>query len=146
MDTIKKMINTFAYIMTGSSLSCALFLTIFAPKLEVSITLLWQIAAMSFVCALGNLIFSYKKVPSKKQMIIRTFCHYIYINAIVYSNAFLCKWLAPGLMPEILVMLLLVAVVYVIIMIVNFRNEEKIANSLNRQLRKQYPKQEDDEL
>lgn len=147
MDTIKKMIQTFAYTVAGITISTALFITIFAPKLPLNILLLWQVILMSAICAVGNLIYYSRKVPSKNQMILRIICHYFYINFVVFGGAFLWNWLTPGLIPEILVMLLLVAVVYAIITVVCFRQEEIIAYNLNRQLRKQFPEQgEEDEL
>lgn len=147
MDLVKRIINTFAYIMTGISFSTAIFITVFIPKLKFDISLIWEIVAMSAVCALGNMIYYYKRDLTKKQMKLRIIIHYLYINAVVFGGSFLWEWLTPGLIPEFLVMLLLVTVVYVIITVVTIRQEVKIAENLNRRLRKQYPiKEEVDEL
>jgi hypothetical protein len=140
-----KIVQTFAYVIAGITISASIFITLFVPGLRFTILLLWQIIIMSAVCALGNLIYYYKEVLSKRQMRIRIICHYIYINLVVLSGSFLWGWLTPGLIPEFLLMLLLIAIVYVIITFVSFRQEMKIAESINRELRKRYSSQEEDE-
>jgi hypothetical protein len=145
MDTLKKLINTFAYVIAGTTLCTALFITIFVPGLALHISLLWEMIAVSAVCSLGNFIYYYKKVLSKRQMRFRIICHYLYINAVVMGSGYLFEWMTPGLIIEFLVMLLLIAVVYVIIAMVTFRQEAKVADILNRQLRKQFPQQEEEE-
>lgn len=147
MDTMKKIIQTFAYTVAGITISTALFITIFLPKIALDVMLMWQIIVMSAICAMGNLIYHTRKALSKKQMIVRIICHYLYINFIVFGGALLWEWLTPGLIPEFLVMLLLVAVVYAIITIVCFHQEEKTAKNLNRQLHKHFPElEEEDEI
>lgn len=145
MNTIKRIIQTFAYTMAGTTISTAVFITLFVPELTFPIILIWEIIAMSAVCSLGNFIYYYKEVVSKKQMKIRILCHYLYINMVVFGGAFLWGWLTPGLITEFLVMLVLIAVVYVVIMIAIFRQEEKMAENINRQLRKCYPAWEEGE-
>lgn len=142
---VVQIVQTFAYVTTGIIISTSIFITIFVPGLRFTILLLWQIIAMSAVCAFGNLIYYYKEVLSKGQMRVRIACHYLYINLVVLSGSFLWGWLTPGLIPEFLLMLLLIAVVYVIITFVIFRQEMKIAESINRELRKRYSSQEEDE-
>jgi hypothetical protein len=68
MEILKKIIQTFAYIATGSLISAALFITIFIPKEKLEVTLLWEIIVIAAVCSLGNFIFYYKKMLTKKQM------------------------------------------------------------------------------
>ena len=145
MDTIKRLIQTFVYVVAGIIISAALFITIFIPKAELDVALLWEIIAMSAICTLGNFFYFIKKTVTKKQMISRIICHYIYINLVVFTGGYLWGWLTPGLIPEFLVMLLLITSVYAIVMIAIFREEEKMAEKFNRQLRKYYPEQEEGE-
>lgn len=145
METVKKLLQTFAYVLAGTTLCTALFITIFIPNEDLNISLLWQMIIVSAICSLGNLVYYYKRVLSKRQMRFRIICHYLYINAVVMGSGYLFEWMTPGLILEFLVMLLLIAVVYVIIAMVTFRQEAKVAEILNRQLRKQFPQQEEEE-
>ncbi len=143
MPTAKRMLNTFAYILAGYTLNCAIFITIFVPELEFHISLLWQAIALSAVCTLGNFIYYCKSILNKKQMRVRIIFHFLYINAVVVGGAILFDWITPGLNLQLLVLLLLIVALYAIITVVSFRQEKKIAEDLNRQLRKQFPEQED---
>lgn len=146
MDTLKKLFQTFAYVMAGTTISTAIFITIFVPEHKFSILLVWEIIALSAVCALGNFIYYYKEVLSKEQMKHRIICHYIYINIVVIGGGYLWGWLTPGLISEFLVMFLLVAAVYISVTITIFRQEKKTADSLNRRLRKYYPQEEEEDI
>lgn len=141
MDILKRLIQTFTYIAAGSMISAALFITIFIPKTELDVSILWEIIAMSAICSLGNFFYYLKKIVTKKQIMLRIAFHYLYINLVVFSGGYLWEWLTPGLIPEFLVMLLLITTVYAIVMIAVFHQEEKMAEKFNRQLRKYYPEQ-----
>ncbi len=145
MEILKRIIKTFSNVVTGSLISAALFITIFVPKVKLDVALLWEIIVIAAVCSLGTFILYYKRTLTKKQMKIRIICHYLYINIIVLSGGLFWEWFTPGLFPELLVMLLLIAVVYAIIMLTTFHMEEKMAEKLNQQLHKFYPEQEEGE-
>ncbi|MHB8128207.1 MAG: DUF3021 family protein [Mobilitalea sp.] len=142
MDHIKSTVQTFFYILAGVTISSAIFITIFIPNITFSIDLLWQFIIMAAVCSFGNFIFLSKSELSKKQMKIRTICHYLFVNIVVLGGAFLWKWLTSGI-PQIIVMFLLIAIVYASITIGTFRKEEKIAENLNRRLHKIYSSEEE---
>lgn len=147
MDRCKillQMAQTFSYITAGMTISAAIFITVLLPGLEFTISLLWEIIAIAAVCTLGNLIY-YKEMLSKGQMRFRIICHYSYINLVVFTGALLCGWVTPGILPQFLVMLLLVAVVYATITFVIFRKEMKVADTINQELRNRFPSGEDEE-
>jgi hypothetical protein len=145
MEILRRIVQTFAYVMAGITISAALFITIFIPEEVFQIELLWQIIILSAVCSLGNFIYYFKEVPSKKQMKLRIICHYSYINLVVLGGAFLWGWVTPGILLEFLAMLALIAVVYFVVMVAIFRQEVKTAENINRQLREQYPDEEEGE-
>jgi uncharacterized membrane protein YfcA len=145
MVNIKGICQTFVYIMTGTTLSAAIFITLFNPELTFKISLLWQIALVAMISALGNFIYYYKEISGKKQMKFRIFCHFIYINFVVFAGAILFEWLEKGMLQQFMVLFLLITIVYVAIMLTIFRQEEKMAESINRQLRKQFPAEEEGE-
>lgn len=143
MQTIKNIIQTFCYVMAGATINTAIFITVFNRDLSLTVDILWQIIVLAAICSLGNLIYYYQRDLSKRQMKIRIVCHYIYINIVMIGGGFLCDWLSIDYLPEIAVMFVMVAAVYIIIMTVNFHQEEKIAENLNRQLRKRFPSSEE---
>lgn len=146
MNLLSGMSKTFVYVMTGITISTAVFITIFHKEASFSILLLWQIILMSILSALGDAIYYAKKELSKQQMKFRIICHYLYINIIVLGGAFCFGWLKDKIIPEALVMLLMIALVYLFIMIYRFHYEEKMAENLNRRLRKYYPSEEDKDI
>ncbi len=136
IELIKKSIVTFFLVIAGVTISAAVFVTIFFSEIELSILLLWQIILMAFVCTLGNFIYYSKYELSKRQMMIRIVIHYFYINLVVLGGAFLWEWITQGYIVQFVVMLLLIAVVYVGVTLVNFMKEEKTAEVLNKRLSK----------
>lgn len=145
MDTLKKLFQTFAYILAGITISSTLFITLFIPELKFSIFLQWQVIVMSAVCSLGNLVYYYKAILSKKQLRLRIIFHYIYVNIVVFGGAYLWEWITPGVIPQFLFLLLLIAAVYAIVTIACIHQEEKTADSINKQLRKRYPSERNEE-
>ena len=133
---IKKIIQTFIYVIAGITISAAMFITLLIPDARLTYHILWQIIGMAAVCACGNIIFYSQNEISKRQMLLRIIFHFLYINFVVWGGAYLWEWLRPGLLLEGLVMLLLITVVYAVIMIVTFRREERTAKDLNIRLRK----------
>jgi uncharacterized membrane protein YfcA len=134
MNWIKNILITFVLVFAGITISSALFITLFYPGVEISIVLLWEILIMSAVSSLGNLFFWSKYEISKNQMRIRQIIHYIYINVIVLAGAFLWKWITPGFLTQLIVMLVLIAAVYAGVMYFNLKKEKKVAEDLNQRL------------
>ncbi len=143
MKKIFQMIHTFSYIMTGTSICTASFITLFYPDLKITVILLWQMLAISAICAMGNVFYYHKDTLSKKQMVYRIVGHYIYINFIVIGGGLVLGWIDLSLIQELLYMIVLVAIVYTVIMMVNFRQEYKMAEAINRELRRRYPTEDD---
>jgi uncharacterized membrane protein YfcA len=139
MNFMKSIVNTFVMILTGITLSSAIFITVFIPKQTLSVEILWQIIGMSLVCSLGNLFYFSKKEIGKQNMRLRIICHYLYINIIVFGGAFLFDWCEPKYFPQLIVLFLLIVLVYIVIMLTEFKYEKITAEKLNHQLRKWYP-------
>lgn len=144
MDIIKGIFRTFVYIMTGSTISTTIFITLFYPQDTFQISLLWEIIVLSLVGALGNFIYYYKSALTKKQIRVRIILHYLYIIMVVFGGGILWGWLDWSLL-EFAVMFLLVSIVYASIMLVLFRQDRKLAENINRQLRKRFRADEEGE-
>lgn len=136
MELLKKTILTFALVIAGITVSSTIFLTIFVPEVQLGIMILWEIIIMSAVCSLGNLLFYSRREISKKKLRIRMIIHYIYINAVVLSGAFIWEWITPGYILQLIVIMILIAAVYAAVMLVNISKEIKIAEDLNKRLNK----------
>lgn len=144
MNYLKNIAHTFIYILAGITINTAIFITLFELDAILGVDLLWQIIGMSAVCSLGNLSYYSTKELSKNQMKLRIICHYLYVNVVVALGAYLMDWFSSGLIPQFPVMLLMIAVVYILIMVLTSRKEEKTAENLNKRLRKYYPSEEED--
>lgn len=142
MNALKLVFKTFIYVLAGTLISTAVFITIFDRNAELSVILLWQVICVSMVSSIGSLIFLSKKEISKKQMKIRQTIHFIFINIIVLGNAILCKWVDIDRILQMIAMLILVAIVYFCVCRVLFRQAEKEADYINQRLRRIYPEEE----
>lgn len=146
MKAMKKVIQTFYYVLSGSIISTAVFITIFLPGLKFSIGVVWQVIAMSAITSCGTLLFSSKEEIGKKQMRVRMVIHYIYINVVVLGTAILCGWIDVTRIMQIVAMVLLTAGVYFGVNTAMYNNERRTAENINKRLRKIYSEEEKDEV
>ena len=143
MYNLKNILMTFFFVLSGSILSAAVFITIFFPTASLSVLMLWEVIASSVLTSLGNLFYISKKEISKKQMKLRKILHYIYINFIVVGIALLCGWVEDSKILQIIVLLILISAVYFTVSVLMFKQEEKTAEYINKQLRDRYPGEEE---
>jgi len=130
------MLQVFIYVTAGNTIGAAVFLTLFRRDYLFSYEFLWQFIVIAAACAVGNLIFFSGKELSKKQMKIRCVIHYLYNSLAVVGGAFLFGWIAPGQTRYIIFMFIIFTVVFICIRTAMFKNEKKIAEDLNKKLRK----------
>ncbi len=142
MNRLKLIGRTFIYILAGSTISTAIFITIFLPEVELDVSLLWQVILMSIISATGSLIFESKKEIGKKQMKLRQTVHFIYTIFIVFGIAILCGWVDVSKIVQIIALLLMISSVYTSVCIVMFKRSEKEAEDMNQRLRTIYPEEE----
>ncbi|MGB4659540.1 MAG: DUF3021 family protein [Mobilitalea sp.] len=144
MDIVKRVIQTFIYILVGVVMSSTIFITIFIPEANLSYIFLWQMVAMAVICALGTFLFITKGELSKKQMLIRMILHGIYITIITMGGAIMMEWISTDSLLQVISMFLLVICVYAGVMYGMFKQEQKTAEELNMHLRKYQPTEEDE--
>lgn len=145
MERIKKIIQTFFYVLSGSIISTAVFMTIFLRDLYFSVDVIWQVIIMAAVTSLGPLIYSSRREISKKQMRLRHIIHYTYINVVVLGCAIMWQWVNIHRISQIITMVLLVGGVYFSVTTVMFSSEKRIAERINQRLRTKYPEEEKQE-
>ncbi|MBD5495114.1 MAG: DUF3021 domain-containing protein [Lachnospiraceae bacterium] len=131
---IKEMLYTFSYVTTGVLFSTALFITIFAKDVTLSVSLLWQILITSCVCVLGNLIYLKREITAK-QTIIRILIHYIYINIVVFSCAVLFDWYDVRDIKKSGFMFLCIIVVFAVTSSIVWQNAKRMSEALNNRLK-----------
>ncbi|MDE6749136.1 MAG: DUF3021 family protein [Lachnospiraceae bacterium] len=133
-EKIKEMLYTFSYVTTGVLFSTALFITIFAKDVTLSVSLLWQILITSCVCVLGNLIYPRREITAK-QTVIRILIHYIYINIVVFSCAVFFDWYDVRDIKKSGFMFLCIIVVFIVVSSIVWQNAKRMSEALNNHLK-----------
>ena len=142
MESVKKVIQTYFYVLSGSIISTAIFMTIFLPDLYFNVEVIWQVIVVAAITSLGTLIYRTKREISKNQMRIRHIIHFTYINVVVLGCAIIWKWININCLSQFITMVLLVAGVYFSVTAAMFSNEKRIAESINQRLRSRYPEED----
>lgn len=142
MESVKKVINTFFYVLSGSIISTAIFITIFLRDLYFNVEVIWQVIVMAAITSLGTLIYHSNREISKNRMRLLLIIHYTFINVVVLGCAVMWQWINVHRITQIFTMVLLIAGVYFSVTTVMFRNEKRIAENINQRLRTRYPEEE----
>jgi uncharacterized membrane protein len=135
-EFLLKMIRAFFTIMAGILIATTVYCTIFVPDLTFGIDFLWQIIVMAFLTTLPAFIFYTKKELSKKQMLARQIIHACVLLALILSIAYFLGWIEPASIVQLAVFLALVACVYLVVRVLSFHHDKKIAERLNIGLKK----------
>lgn len=141
LDKIKEIIYTFVCVVTGVVFSCALFITIFYREDALSVNLLWEILATSFICAIGNLFFLHRKQP-KKRMRVLALLHYIYINVVVFGCAAAFNWFDIGNLKMTGFLFFSIAAIYVAVCWGIWHRGRQESQILNQRLKEYQEKKE----
>lgn len=142
MAFIRNTIQVFIYILAGTTIGSAIFLTLFSPDSQLTYVFLWQIIILSAVCAIGNLIFISGKVLSRKQVKIRYIIHYLYNGLVVIGSSLIFNWIGLDQIQTLILLFLFYTVHYFIITMSLTSRDKKIADVLNEKLKKYH---EDDD-
>lgn len=141
-NRIKEFVRTYAYVVLGVVISTSTFITIFYPDISLSVALLWQILACSFVCTLGNILWWTTRRLGKTEIIIRIVIHYLYINFVVFGSAILFDWIDFGNSIMIISMFVMVLIVFIAVFFSIWYYSKRISEMMNRGL-KAYQKGEE---
>ena len=134
-NRIKEFVRTYAYVVLGVIISTATFITIFYPGISLSVALLWQTLACSFVCTLGNILWWMTRGLSKTEVFIRIAVHYLYINVVVFGSAILFNWIDYDNPVMIISMFVMVLVVFVVVFLATWYYGKRISEMMNRGLK-----------
>lgn len=135
MKKIKDLMYTFVCVTTCAVFAASVFITVFNPSVMLSVKILWQILFVSFFCSIGVFIYPEREV-SKKTMLWLIILHYAEVNAVVLGSGILFEWFHMGNLPQVIGMLIMIAVIFAVVSIVSFSRAKLLADRMNEQLRK----------
>ena len=142
-ETLRTMLIEFFIILSGTTICAAVFCTVFYSDTALSVSLLWQIIALSFLTSLPYLIFYSKKELSKRQLRVRQAIHLILVVGLIIFLAYSWKWIEFVSFIEPLAFVALVLLSYAGIALFMYHREKKLANTLNEKLKKFKERKED---
>ncbi len=132
MNALKRFVNLFTNITTGTLLICAAAMEISGVE-EWNADVLWHIASVGLVSTLITMIILPDKEYSRREGIIRYAAHFAALSAAVLTMGALFGWYTPSV-PGCAVMVLYVAIVYGFTYWTNYLSSKKTAEELNKAL------------
>ena len=134
---LKFLWNCFCMISTCVMIVVALFTTVIDPTEHIEPFVLWQALMVSCLCAASCLIFPWDRVMKKWEIYVWTGIHYAIINLIVlvFGNRF--QWYHIDNIKSLLAMIISIAIIYVVVSGVSWRQSKQDAQKMNERL-KQY--------
>ena len=134
MDLLKRFVNWFTKITTGTLIICTIAIKI--SGIEVCTTdILWQILVVGAVTTIITMAALPDKEFSRREGIIRYSVHFALLSATVLTLGALFGWYTPSF-PGCAVMVLYVALVYAFTYFANYLNCKKSADEINKALEK----------
>lgn len=132
MKKLKEVLFTFVCVTTCITFVTALYTSIFIQG-YLNPIILWQILLVSFFCSLGSFLYP-KKLKSKRQTNFLLLVHYVYINLIVLGFGLLFEWFYLDNLAMVVMMLISIAIVFLLMVSVLQKYNQKQAVLLNEQL------------
>lgn len=135
MRKIRFLFEVFSMITACVVIAVAFFTTVVDPVDTVEPMTFWQIPCVSFLCALGALIYPWDRIPGKREMGIRIVVHYLLINVIVLTAGFWFGWYQIDHLGSIAVMLVTIALIFGIVSALSWTRDAGEARRMNEKLR-----------
>lgn len=141
---LKMVIKFFCIICTGSVFGAAVCTSFTKSKITIHANILWQILLLSLLMASLTLIYYSSKELSKKSYLLRTFIHYLGVNAIMIIGGMKFGWIGPGEPVSAKLFVIMVTVIYLAITGGNYCYNERISRKLNDALSSYHQKKQND--
>lgn len=135
LKKIKTLFFCFACVTTFVVLVTAVYISIFWKQASLGVEILWQILFVSFLCSLGILIYPQREVRARTAIVI-TLLHYAQVNAVVLGCGLWFGWFYADNVPMVLGMLFIIAVVFVLVSVVMWTRDKRIARQMNERLKR----------
>ena len=131
---IKDVVEIFCYINTGAMLAAASFITVFNRDESFSYLIFWEIALVSLISAVLSALIYTKENDSKKKAKIKNIIHYLLINMLIVTSAYIFDWISNDYVIETLFLVVLVSFVYILVTFMLYKKDSKTADELNKKL------------
>jgi len=132
-ELIKGMIRDFLIIFASIIIIITILRQIFAPDANFELKTIFIIMAFSFLGALTGIILYTPHAISENKMRLRVIFHFFFLEALLISLAVLLNLVYST--SDILLLALQIAVVYVIVRLLTYKNDKKEAQKINERLR-----------
>lgn len=133
MRKLKFIFRVFAMVTCCVVMATAFFTTVLNPTDTISPMVLWQIPGVSMLCALGSLIYPWDIRMTRREMRIRIFLHYLYINAVVLIAGRIFDWYGMQIR-NIVSMVITIAVIFAVVSGISWRRAAIDAKNMNESL------------
>ncbi|MBD8500231.1 DUF3021 family protein [Paenibacillus arenosi] len=130
---IKETIRDFFTIFGSIIIIITLLRQFFHPDLAFDLKSIYTIMTFSMIGALLGFIMYSRKDLSEKQTRVRIAIHFIALEIILISLGIIIGVINSPL--SVIILALQVAVVYVIVRLLAWHNDKKVANSINEKLK-----------
>lgn len=144
MRKVNFIFRIFAMVTTCTVFATAVFTNFISHAESLNPMMLWEIPAVSMLCALGTLIYPWDVSMSKKETGIRIFLHYLYINAVVLVSGWLFDWYNVKSFKSVLYMVISIALIFAVVSAFSWRHEAVEAKRMNERLQ-EYQKEKEEE-
>lgn len=142
MRKIRFLLEVFSTVTTCVVIAVAVFTTVLDPAEELDPVILWQIPAVSFLCALSCMIYPWDRSIGKKEMGIRVAVQYLLINIIVMLAGYWFYWYNINHLQSILVMLFSIAVIFSVVFVLSWTRDAGEARRMNTRLKEYQEKKQ----
>lgn len=146
MKKIRFLFKVFSTVTAFVVVAVAVFTTILEPAPMIETVVLWQIPAVSALCALTCLIYPWDRTLGKAEMGIRTLIHYLLINGIVLGAGFWFHWYRIDRIQSIAAMLITIALIFALVSAVTWAQRAEEAKRMNERLREYQEKKAKGEI
>lgn len=129
--------NVFSWIVTGVTCVTAIYIIVFwGTDVKLGVEILWQILLVSAICALESLLlYNEKREFSKKEMLIRCFLTFAFVDITVLTFGFYFHWFHFSNWKMVLGMELCIVAVFAAIIGVSSLAGQKEADTMNKKLK-----------
>ncbi|WP_028594097.1 DUF3021 family protein [Paenibacillus assamensis] len=132
-EFIKEIIRDFFIIFGSIIMIITMLRQFFQPDLAFDLKSIYTIMTFSMISALMGFIMYSRNDLSEKQMRIRMAVHFLALEIILISLGIIIGIINSPL--SAIILALQIAVVYIIVRLLAWQNDKKVANSMNERLK-----------
>jgi len=131
-ELFKEILRSFLMIFASIMIIITVLRQIYAPEASFELKAVFTIMAFSFIGALTGVILYTPYAISENKMRIRVIVHFFVLEALLVSLALLFNLVQS--MFAISLLAVQIAVVYLIVRLLSYRNDQKEAQQINERL------------